>query len=240
MNKIYLTIKDLTTLIIKQPYLISSYPKAGSTYIRFTLFNFLRIKSKLKTSTNHIELNCHFPEIGKGNVALAPHNFLVKTHYPLNLYPIRKKLKVVRNPYDCLCSAYEYYNRSSDVKFKTINHFLVSKKGINSYKIHLKEAVLMNKKQKGLVVFYEDLISQPFEAYTKILTFLKFDFDKENLYNTLNVVSRKNMQKSEANLSNKKFKDFSVKKDYSKYQEIIDKDLLVKIRSLEVIYQDIK
>lgn len=229
----------MSYVFIKKPFMISSYPKAGSTYIRFFLLNYLEFQNGNRGTVNHKELNKKFPEIGKGNVTNSVFNFLVKTHHPLDFLSQNKILRVVRNPYESLCSTYEYYNRSTDLKYNSIEEFLLSDKGVVRYEKHLELALKAKKHNTGLVIQYEKLMKDPKMEFCKILNFLNITVSEKELDKALAEVSRESMKRFESQNLDKKFKNFSKKKDYSKYEEIISSNQFKIIKELEKSYSSI-
>ena len=230
----YKIFTDLVVILFKKPYIFSSYPKSGSTYIRFFLFNFLLKLEKLSPSLKHSDLNENFPEIGRNNLIEAKYNWVIKTHHNAKFYNQKKVLRVIRNPYESLCSAYEYYNRSTHLNYGSINEFLKSKRGIKDYLNHFKICKKNIKNEEGLVIKYENLIMKPKENFSKILSFFDLKYTDEDLSEVLNIVSRENQIKFES--SNKRTKNFSSKKSYEKYKSIIDENLLQEIDFLTMKY----
>lgn len=235
LNKNYLRLKDLFFVLVKRPYLISSYPKAGSTFVRFFIFNILLMRKGKSHSLSHLELNQHCPELGKGNVAHSEFNFFVKTHHDIHFYSDKRMLRIIRNPYECLCSAFEYYNRSTEINYESINVFLESKRGISSYSKHLNVC----SRKKGLIIKYENLVKYPLLNFEEILNFLEISASTDELKKNLNLVSRENMIKFEEQINTEKVQNFSKKKSYDHHRATIDLNLLHKIDHLENIYKQL-
>lgn len=228
-------LKDLFSIYKNKAFLISSYPKCGSTYLRFFLLNYLLLTDGQNRSLNHKLLNEFMPEIGHGNVSEARFNKFVKTHHPVGFYKQSRVVRIIRNPYESLCSAYEYYNRSTELEFKNINEFLNHKRGLISYKAHFELFI----KGSGNCIKYENLVENPEKYFRILMDVFSIKQTSEELEFLINSISRDKMVKAESNNTQKKTNNFSKKKNYDKYKKEIDQVLMTEIMYLDKKYQNI-
>ncbi|MGK0390179.1 MAG: hypothetical protein ACI94Y_002930 [Maribacter sp.] len=240
MKRYFKYISDFLVILLKRPYIISSFPKAGSTLCRMMIYNYFRLEKGESTSVLHDIVNEKMPELGKGNCNKATRPLLIKSHLGFKSYPQNKVMRIIRNPYDSLCSAYEYYNRSSALHFDHINDFIHHEKGIEHYESHLILCEQNNKNQQGLVVFYENLVEDKRSQLEQMLTFLGEKSNTDFILKTVNLTSRENMAKSEDKKKSTTTKNFSKAKDYTKYKSKINSKNQARIALLEKRYEILK
>lgn len=240
IKKILNYASDGWTILTRQPFIISSYPKAGSTLCRMMVYNYFRIKNNQPPSVTHQDLNKDMAALGAGNCHKQPYNFLVKSHRPFRHYRQDKVIRLIRNPYDILCSAYEYYNRSTSLDYQNINIFINSSRGISFYDQHLNIFAANKQKKEGLAITYEQLQQDKKQVLIEILSYLgEQPIDTDIVEKVLIVTSRENMTAKEKKSGATQLKDFSKKKDYGKYREELSAKNSKAINLLSAKYQQL-
>lgn len=216
-----------------------SYPKSGNTLIRFLILNYERLKSGVQVTHNHVTLNRLMPEIFQKSIRERSYIGYYKTHYIL---PFRKRkiIFLIRNPFDSLCSYYEYLLRTHDCHYSSINEFIKSNKGISLYIKHLKfRDKIMKYNKDNLIIKYEDIETNKAKIIYDILKFINSNYTGEYFKEIMISTDRSAMVQNESKSgTDKKFRDFSKRKDYRKYRNLIEYDLLNKINELEKYYYE--
>lgn len=165
----------------KEDALIVSYPKVGSTWIRYFLF--LMYKNQFEAEQPTIDsMNFYMPEFGNKSI-LNPWYFdkyikVVKTHKVRHFYFNQKKvIYIIRDPRETMVSYFHYLKGKKALKFdRNFSSLLKSKKyGLEPYIKHYKSW----EKHIGLLVKYESLKSNPFKAFKAIIEFLEMEQSDE-------------------------------------------------------------
>ncbi len=235
MSLILRTIGDFASIFLTKPYLIISYPKSGNTLIRFILLNAILIKRSEQPVLDHETLNKLMPEIRQRGQRSRDFFKFYKSHH---IVPFRntKLILIIRNPFDTLCSLYEYYNSRTALKFENINLFLNSKYGLSKYADFLHFVRLRILNHKNHIIRYEDIL----ENKTKVVEELLMFVFKENNISIVNQVDglteRSNLEKSEVSSDNPLLKGFSSQKDYLKYKSQINSANMNIVSKLQLKY----
>ncbi|WP_154859589.1 sulfotransferase domain-containing protein [Cyclobacterium xiamenense] len=226
---------DLFWFLFKRPIFIFSYPKSGSTLVRLFIFNLFRIRDNKEISFSHDELNYFMPEFGKGTFFRADRYRFLKSHR-IFFPTLFKHLIVIRNPFDSLCSYFEY-NKRIDSNFSLdINSFLLSKKGINFYSQHLKLASRSN----GLVIVYEDFIENKVAFIKGLFEFLSFSYTEDEVDKLVKGIDRNKQILIESRSGLGEVKNFSKEKNYDRYKELISGENLKVIESLDILFCELR
>lgn len=159
----------------KKHVLIASYPRSGSTWLRFMLKEIITGES-----AQFDTINKFIPYIGKHYRAplLLPDNTcLIKTHEQFRK-EYKQAIYLVRDVRDVLNSEYSY-QQWRGVYNSSLENFLVSflngtVNGYGSWQEHVDSWLnaSTNKSNKILVITYEDLCSNTEKVLKKILDFL--------------------------------------------------------------------
>ncbi|SDR77991.1 sulfotransferase domain-containing protein [Christiangramia echinicola] len=184
-----------------QDTFIVSYPKSGSTWFRFVLYELL--------TDNHAtfeKVNYTIPTIGKhfGKDLETNYGRFIKSHEPFRK-DYGKAVVMVRDVRDVIISEFNYNKKMGFIKKdfpfndfinqfveKSVNRFGNYAENLNSW-ITAKE----NNKADILFIKYEDMKADPYLQFSKVNTFLdlnrNLEFIKQKIEN--NTVAK--MQKKE-------------------------------------------
>lgn len=208
-----------------QPKIIwlASYPKSGNTWIRFMLLNLLMGK---QTSTENLDkfipdihvLMPHYAyppqlNIPPGATALIKSHFMLWPQMPfINL--TAGFVYIVRNPLDVVASAvnYEFIKKpapadASDRK-KARDQFVrdfITHGAVpgwiearwGTWDQNVRSYSLDNPRYPGLVLKYEDIVSEPLTQLTRIVEFLGHRADPQRLQDAIDASDFENMRKIE-------------------------------------------
>lgn len=176
---------------------IASFPKAGSTWVRFLVANlFSRLQPAVGTVDFHT-VHEIVPEIG---LADCPRRFdglpqVWKTHDTWARASGRVVL-VLRNPWDTLFS-YFHYLTGERGKATSLGEVVTSSRfGARALVRHA--ASYLGSSAELLVVTYEELHARPEPAVRRLAEFLKLDATDEQIAATVSSSSFGSMQESEA------------------------------------------
>lgn len=159
----------------KDDIVLAMFPKTGSTWIRFFLFNILNEVENKGLDSNIDRMNQTMPEFGHKSM-FSPWPFdmvprLVKTHRPANVLTRGyRTVLVIRDPRDVAVSYYHYANAKKELEYSgelldIINHpqmgFEYFFRQFNSWK-----------DDAGLILKYEDLKNEPQEHFRRLSNFI--------------------------------------------------------------------
>ena len=188
--------------IRKNNIILSLFPKTGSTWIRFFLFNYLNKLEQLNFGEGIDEMNHKMPEFGHRSMLNAWHfktsPKIIKTHRPFKrIFRKNKIILVIRDPRDLIVSFYHYALAKKEFNFNgTVKDVIYHKewgleyffKQFNSWEKHA-----------GLIVKYEDLKANPYNVFTEILNYIKIPLDSIVLRNAIRASDFHAMKKIQAN-----------------------------------------
>jgi len=168
----------------KKDIILVSYPKSGSTWIRFILCNYIFISENNPNTVSFREVDDLMPEFGISNLTRRwPFDFIprfVKTHWKWNpLFAGKMSLLIVRDPRDTMVSYYNYRNKQvSKVTQEDFQTFIRSKKfGLEAWFKHLKSW----EKKATCVIRYEDLKREGLKEISESFLKLRLDINSEIL-----------------------------------------------------------
>ena len=175
--------------------LMAFYPKTGSTWVRFFLYNML---SGSTSDATFDEVNAAMPEYGNPSMftpwAFAPHPRLVKTHLAHSpfLFAPHPTMLTVRDPRDIVVSLYHYATAKRTLDFEgTLDDLIYDEEmGLEAFFKHYASW----KPRAGLVVRYEDLKAKPIEAFGAICDFCSIEADAASIQAALDKSSLQRMR----------------------------------------------
>ncbi len=207
IEKVRLALKSKLAMN-KNDIMLAMFPKTGSTWIRYFLFNLLN-ESESKDFQSSIDLmNATMPEFGHESM-FSPWLFdsvprLVKTHRPSNwLTRGYRTVLVVRDPRDVVISYFHYANAKKELNFSgelsdVINHpemgFEYFFKQFNSW---CNEA--------DLILKYEDLKRDPKTYFRQLCDFIGVVTSDDEIERAIEKSDLKAMRDAQA--SSKAFKE---------------------------------
>ena len=175
--------------------LMAFFPKTGSTWVRFFLYNMLTGRGSDATFD---DVNAAMPEYGNPSMftpwAFAPHPRLVKTHLahsPILFAPHRTML-TVRDPRDIIVSLYHYATAKRTLDFEgTIDDLIYDDEmGLEAFFKHYASW----RPRAELVTRYEDLKATPIEAFGAICDFCGIKGDAAAIQDALDRSSLQRMR----------------------------------------------
>ncbi len=184
---------------------IASYPKSGSTWVRFFLYAYSQ-----GPITSSLAVNDSIPDLHRNPNLNLPRPLLIKTHFALSpSHPLidqtDRAIYVVRNPRDILYSAYRFLRLTNDqVDQLTYAKAFINFRGDPAWK-HMgfgswhehTNSWLDQKRFKVHLVQYEDLHSTPEKTFSDILRFLDIKIDPDKLKNAIHHASFDSMKQLE-------------------------------------------
>jgi estrone sulfotransferase len=158
----------------RQDVILSSFPRSGSTWVRFLLANLIQLVEANGEPIDFPLLNKTMPALGTDNLLTAwPHSAVprvVKTHKPYSpLFGRNRSIGLIRDPRDVMVSFYHY---RKDRKGKVVGTFA---EFIRDPHIGLEGWLKHYISWHGhwtLAVRYEDLKEEPFREFKRILAVL--------------------------------------------------------------------
>lgn len=216
--------------------ILMSYPKTGSTIIRIRLcFLMGYIKDISHDSVNSVSY-----EIGKGDLQKNSFN-LLKSHwvFPLFLFRPKNVITIIRDPFEVMCSHFEYYNRQNHkYSKKDINSFIKSWRGAFWYFIHLIFYRLF--KNKIILINYANYVENPFDIHMFLKDKLYPNITGDKIQEIIQKTDRSKMNIIESKTSNKKILNFSKVKSYDQYRNKFNFVSKLYLRLLYFIFDSLK
>lgn len=186
---------------------IVSYPKSGSTWFRFVLYELL-----MDEHATFEKVNYTIPTVGKhfGKDLETKYGRFIKSHEPFRK-DYRKAVVMVRDVRDVIISEYNYNKKMGFIKkdfpFNDfINQFV--KKSVNrfgNYADNLNSWIAANENNVSKILFirYEDMKEDPYSQLEKVNEFLHLNKDPDYIKVKIENNTIAKMQKKEQ-LSNDK------------------------------------
>ncbi|MDA7493404.1 sulfotransferase domain-containing protein [Akkermansiaceae bacterium] len=211
---------------------LALFPKTGSTWIRFFLYNLLTITERGNKLVTIDEMNAEMPEFANPNLFRSwtfnscPR--VIKTHRPRNVFlKGRPTVLVVRDPRDVVVSFYHYANAKKELSFR----------GSVKEALHHPEMGLgyfFNqynswRNQADLVLRYEDLRNDGLVTFRKLVDYLKIPATDEHIELALersNLSAMRQAQEKSVEFK-KKFSDgfvFARSGASEQWKELFDED----------------
>ncbi|SEJ50771.1 Sulfotransferase domain-containing protein [Cyclobacterium xiamenense] len=221
---------------VPNSFFIISYPKSGNTLVRRII---AQLVSGKDVTIGHKELNEVLPEIGRPFSRKSIISFGFKSHNIPPLVLWSRGIFIFRNPFDSLCSCYEYYNRNTNRHFDSIDDFLKSKYGLIWYTQHLDFFLKLISNdswisKQWLILDYRILLEDRLTAINSIASYLGISpFDTDMILRHTSVAS---LAKLEEASGSKSHKGFTKVKNYDSYRNEIAPELYERILQLEKIY----
>lgn len=193
--------------------ILALFPKTGSTWIRFFIYNLLSLREDLDARPTLDQMNAIMPEFGNKNMFSTKWPFkdvsrLVKTHRPYNvLLKNNQVVLVIRDPRDIVVSYFHYAVNKKEINFTgTIKDIIYHPEmGLNAFFKHYNSW----RNKAGLVLQYEKLKENPFHEFSKLVDFCNLKVTDEIVQLAISLSDLKHMREAQKN-SNKfkeKFKD---------------------------------
>uniref|UniRef100_A0A023GI78 Putative tpa exp: sulfotransferase n=1 Tax=Amblyomma triste TaxID=251400 RepID=A0A023GI78_AMBTT len=188
---------------------IVSYPKCGTYWTQFIVFNILR-RAEPVSNVSEYGVMCPFIDMAGGAAAENPsRSGPIMTHLPVHVLRPESRAKyiyVARNPYDCVVSYYNFFKGFTpktvgDVSFqKFLDMFLSGKVSYGDYFDQLLPWYNRRDDSNVLFVTYEDIKTDTRAQILKIADFLGEDHgsamreDAALLENVMRACSIENMK----------------------------------------------
>lgn len=185
----------------KNHLLLASFPKSGSTWVRFILANVIVSHLDLEVKVDFCSVHRLFPDMHKEKIwecsRFHPFPKMVKTHARITLDD-PKTIYLVRKPEKVFKSYYKYLKKESKSNLSSFSQLLDDdQKGLESWMRHVSHYL----NRADLVLRYEDLLENPLKTVQGIKKLLETDFGihtSTDIWNTaLSLSSRENMAKLE-------------------------------------------
>jgi hypothetical protein len=161
----------------KDDIILTSYPRSGSTWVRFFLCNLISLSEWGGRVVDFEILDRTMPEFGSSNLIHPwPHHTIpriVKTHK--RYLPFFRKLKamqVIRDPRDVMVSYFFYLRGRQSSSQNQFSDFIRNPKhGLQAWFVYHKS---WERKDKA-VFRYEDLMCDDLKQFVRMVSFLEVD-----------------------------------------------------------------
>jgi estrone sulfotransferase len=210
-------------------YLVS-YPKSGNTWMRFLLINYLFNTNRKPLLYSDLEKyipsihNSSFSKINsfKGFRIIKSH--FVKKEYPKIIYIVRDGRDTMVSYYYYLKDLKDYTGSFEDFYYKKPNSELGSWDG------HVRKALDYEKcfPENIIIIKYEDLKNDPHWVFGKVIEFLNYNIDVDNLNFAISNSTferLKTMQESEGVIIENKNINFFRKGESQVWKDYFNHDL---------------
>lgn len=185
--------------------ILAFYPKTGSTWVRFFLYNLLKDAPLEEPPPSFDELNTYMAEFGHSSMS-DPWPFesqprLIKTHRPYNwLFRGNRSMLVVRDPRDIMVSFYHYATAKETNSFDGTLEDMIwhSELGLEAFFQHYASW----KEHVGLIVRYEDLKTTPSEHFKRIAEFCQVEAEDDQIRRAIKRSSLENVRQSQERSGN--------------------------------------
>lgn len=183
VRKLYLYFRSYLSLN-KNDVVLALFPKTGSTWARYFLYNLLTIKERNGVIVTIDEMNEEMPEFGHSSLfkkwPFKSCSRVIKTHRPKSrLLSGHPTVLVVRDPRDVVVSFYHYANAKKELGYSgSIKEVLHHPEMGLEYFFHQYKSW---RSQAGLILRYEDLRNDSFDQFKKLVSYLKIPASDEQI-----------------------------------------------------------
>lgn len=201
-------IRVMRSFVAQFPYrpddvVIVSYPKSGSTWLRFMIACLIESSSKADGGEADFgQMNQHVPEISEKaveagvNYDLLPSPRVMRTHTAYIKGP-PKVLYLVRDGRDVLVSYYHHYRKYRDFK-GTFSDYL--QRGVRrvEWSTHVDDWVFKRDLDHNFcLIRYEDMLEDPTRELTKVVAFTGLKVTPEQIAQAVEFSAFDNMRRIE-------------------------------------------
>lgn len=210
--------------LCKDDIILASYPKSGSTWVRYFLYSLFEQQNPTTESPSFQSLNIRMPEFGSKSMFhdwLYHSPRLIKSHLKNGFYFNGiKKVLIVRDPKDVMVSYFHYTNSLSKFPhFKSFSAFIRdSKYGLPNWFGYWESW----KNQHDHLIKYENLQIHDQWEFKKLLNYLKINHTDEELAIATQKSRFKNMRSIEENFGIFKPKDIREKAYFTRKGQVGD------------------
>lgn len=227
-----------------------TYPKSGTTWLRFLIANSIKIHYGIRRNVNFFSIQDIIPGIPYKNYAPQNTPFglqeiprIYATHSSFNPY-YKRIIFQVRDPRDVMVSYYLYLQNNGSISSDcSISEFIRDKRyGIDAWNRHTRSWLKKSGPKDGMsrIVFskYEDLLEKPTSVVAEITDAIGLSLSQNELKKAVELSSKDNMKKTEKAhlvthlLGNRKKTDFVRKGSHEKGSSILSKADLHFIKSV--------
>ena len=181
--------------------MLAAFPKTGSSWVRFTVLEYLRDPSRERAvPLTHERVNAVMPEFPHPSLGAAwpfdDARRLVKTHWRWAwVFPPGPHVLLVRDPHDLVVSTWRYLNGVRTIRGEytlddVIDH---GRFGVDAYVRHWRSW----QDRVGWTLSYEDLVARPVDGFTTLLEALHVRVDRSRLRASLEATSPEKMRDAE-------------------------------------------
>jgi hypothetical protein len=193
----------------KDDVLLSSYPRSGSTWVRFMLANYISLKHLGGILVTFPLLDRLMPELGASNLVKAwPYSEcprVVKTHRRyLGLYGKCSSIGILRDPRDVMVSYYHFLTERERPRYiGDFQGFLRCPKfGLEAWFRHTVSWL----PHWNLMIHFEALKREPKDEFERVLKWLGIDLEHKHLNALIARSERQSVAKSEKGAPPERFK----------------------------------
>ena len=183
----------------KRIFYLVSFPKAGNTWVNFTIANMYNQLTGAFPEIDFFNIHDINPEIRSDHKEVKEPFFkefpwFYMTHSPYKA-GFENALLVIRNPWDVMYSYYHYLKGERLKNFSLAEVITHEKFGIRALVAH-NESFFRNCKNL-LIVTYENMHVNPFKEAGKIARFIDLAIDEQDLQSAVDKASFTSMRKIE-------------------------------------------
>lgn len=183
-------------------YLIVSFPKAGSTWLRFLIANLYNFKNNVYKEVDFHNVHKIVPDLDMQveQVKFEGLPNIYSTHTP-HQYNFKNCILLLRDPLDLMYSYYHYMNGLMEQKVKMDELLKSNKKGISALIRHTNSFV--QNCDNLVIITYEMMHKEPEKVMRKLTNFMQLEASESDLKQSIinssfdsmrNVEERKGLQ----------------------------------------------
>lgn len=202
MHKLRLAIRYAIGFIglRKTDVLLSSFPRSGSTWMRFLLCNLISLLEWDGKTVDFLLLNRTMVELGVSNLLEPwPHSStiprVVKTHrrYP-PIFGRNRAIGIIRDPRDVMVSFYHFQRDRQGVYDGTFSEFIRKQRsGLQSWFRHYTSW----RDHWDLIVKYENMREDVFHEFNQVLDILGIEYPEDLIRKAISRSSFESLQEIE-------------------------------------------